>query len=440
VLTRTLQFARTHSAKILLAASVLAAVVLFATRPERPKVVRPERAWTVEVRAVKKATLRPALELFGQVESNQDAVLSAAVEGEVLTVSVREGETVAEGDTLIRLDDRDAVLVLRQREAELGDIRAQHALSKRRLVRTQETLERQRELTGIANDNNERARQIFADGIISQSDLDVASENLKRQQLAFTQQELAIEESELRIVQLEAQVARAIALRDQAALVLERTHIKAPFAGVVADVRISAGDRVRPGDSVMQIYNPVAQEVRAQVPSRYLESLRAGLDTELSIPAKIDFAGGAAAGSLARISGQARAGAGGVDAFFAIGAGHPALRLGTTVRIVVELPPQDAVVALPAEALYGQNRAFKMIDGRMQPVFVERVGERTFADGRSEIIVRSVELNDGDQLIVTKLSNAAKDIPVVVYESQASALAGEARPGAVQTSEDAGGN
>ena len=88
------------------------------------------------------------------------------------------------------------------------------------------------------------------------------------------------------------------------------------------------------------------------------------------------------------------------------------VRLGTTVRVLVELPPQSDVIAVPAEAIYGSDRLYKVVDGRMQMVAVERVGETLAANGTSQVIVRSSALQSDDEIIVTKLSNAVDGLLV----------------------------
>ena len=103
--------------------------------------------------------------------------------------------------------------------------------------------------------------------------------------------------------------------------------------------------------------------------------------------------------------------------------------LGATVRVVLSLPPEPDTIAVPAEALYGRDRLFKLVDGRMRRVTVERVGERLLADGRSEVLVRSSDLLPSDQIIVTKLSTATDGLLVRVPE-QSGGMDSPGLPGA----------
>ena len=48
----------------------------------------------------------------------------------------------------------------------------------------------------------------------------------------------------------------------------------------------------------------------------------------------------------------------------------------------------------------------------MQIVEVERVGEREEVDGRTEVLVRTSALDQSDDIIVTKLANAADGLLV----------------------------
>ena len=392
---------------VIILLAVAAATILIASRERSTPLTRPERAWVVDVTAVARQTLKPTLELFGSVQSPQDAELSSGVDGLITEVAVLDGETVEEDQILILIDDRDVRLTLQQAAADLREVRAKRAFAERRVERERMAFRKESELLELTETRSRRAQELFGQKLLSQSDMDTTAENLKRQQLAVSQAQLTFEEIEIRLTELAAQISRAQALRDQAQINLERTQVRAPFDGVVSDLEISQGDRVRADDTLMRLQNPASIEVRMQIPARYAESVTQGLAADQVMCALVEIGEQSTRGELVRISGQTRETSGGVDSFVRFQTPPRGLRLGSTVRVLLELPPEDNVIALPAEAFYGRNQLFKLVDNRMQMLEVERVGERVQLNGGSEVLIRSNVLNDGDQIIVTKLSNAA---------------------------------
>ncbi len=71
--------------------------------------------------------ITPMVSVTGKLVPARWAVVSAQVGGVVREVAVEEGETVAEGDLLIRLDDGDARLAVQQAEAAVAAAEAQLA-------------------------------------------------------------------------------------------------------------------------------------------------------------------------------------------------------------------------------------------------------------------------------------------------------------------------
>jgi multidrug efflux pump subunit AcrA (membrane-fusion protein) len=130
---------------VLIGAFVVASL-LIVSRPQRPAIEIPEKAWSVDVIPAVPAAIRPTLELYARIESPQDARLSAAVEADVLEVRVQDGDTVAAGETLLVLDDRDVRFELLQRQADVQEIRAQISLERQRLRRNKEALLKEQEL------------------------------------------------------------------------------------------------------------------------------------------------------------------------------------------------------------------------------------------------------------------------------------------------------
>lgn len=392
---------------LIFVAALALAILLIVTRDRPAPLERPERAWVVDVRPAVRQTLRPTLELFGSVQSPQNAQLSSGIDGLVTAVNVLDGQTVTGDQVLILLDDRDARLELQQAEADLREVQAKRAFAEKRLERSRLAFAKEQELLELTETRQVRAEELSGEGLLSQADLDTAAENLKRQQLAVNQAQLTVEEVEIQLTELSAQASRARAVRDRARIDLERTEVRAPFDGVVSELDVSQGDRVRADDSLLRLQNPASIEVRTQIPARYAESVTQGLAAGEPLSALVQAGDQSIRGELVRISGQTREASGGVDSFVRFATPPRALRLGSTVRVYLDLPPEEDVIALPAEALYGRNQLYKLVDNRMQMVEVERVGERALPVAGTEVLVRSPELSDTDRIVVTKLSNAA---------------------------------
>lgn len=394
-------------ATLIIVGAILLAALMIATRDRAAPVERPERAYVVDVATAARQTLRPTLELFGSVQSPQDAQLSSGVDGLITEVKVLDGNTVEAGEILILIDDRDVRLKLQQTQADLQEVEAKRAFATRRLERSRQGLAKEKELLELTVTRSARAQELFEDKLLSRSDLDTTAENLARQQLSENQAQLTVEEVEIQITELAAQRSRARALRDQAKIDLERAQVTAPFPGVVSELSVSQGDRVRGDDQLLRLQNPASIEVRTQVPARYADAVTSGISSGEPMSALVQLGEQTIAGELVRISGQTRESSGGVDSFVRFKTPPRGLRLGSTVRVLLELPAQQNVIALPAEALYGRDRVYKLVDNRMQMVEVERIGERVLPAGGTEVLVRSTRLADSDRIVTTKLSNAA---------------------------------
>lgn len=397
---------------VIIGGAILLAAIMIMSKPNDAPAPRGERAWIVDVQPVNFDQINPTLELFGSVQSPQDAELSAGVEATVNSVKVKDGASVIEGELLVVLDDRDAQLTLRQRQADILETEAQIEFAKRQIETNQLAYEQEKDVLELSKSRYERAKELSEGGRLSRADFENATENYKRQQLAVSRANLAAAESRIRLNERRAQLERAEALKAQAELNVERTRIRAPFGGFISDVQVSEGDRVRVGDTLMRLQNPKAIEVRTQVPAAYVPSINDGLSRGVTMPAEVFLDGRRTRGQLVRISGQTREGSGGVDSYIGFGTPPLGMRLGSTVRVVLQLPPEDNVIAVPAEAIYGRDRLYKLADGRMKSVTIERVGERMTPDGDAEVIVRSPDLAADEAVIVTKLSNAGDGLLV----------------------------
>ncbi|MEN8176567.1 MAG: biotin/lipoyl-binding protein [Pseudomonadota bacterium] len=399
---------------ILLAAFGVAAALVI-TKPKPPPVESREKAWLVSTQILEPRAWSPSLVLYGRVESLWSSELTSAVAADVGEVAVIEGDEVARGDLLVRLDERDARLLLAQREAEVRETEAAMITEQRRNAADLEALPRERSLLELIQAEVQRAADLVKKKVGSQSSLDIAMQSLERQAIALSKRELAIQEHESRMAELEARRVRAEALRDQALLDLERCEVAAPFDGRVSGVLVSPGKRVRVGDPLVQLYDTGALVVRAQLPSRYLPAVRRARarGSELVVQGHIDTVPVKA--KLLRLAGEVSQGSGGVEALFEIEGNGEELQQGRFVRLDLSLPEQPGLVGLPPEAIYGTDRVYRVdTEQRMRGLRVERVGETRDDQGRSLVLVRGENLKAGDAVVTTQLPNAVEGLLVRV--------------------------
>lgn len=402
---------------LIIVAALLLARGLIATQPKPEPVASSEKAWLVSARPVERKVWSPSLVLYGRVESLWSSSLTAAVAAEVAEVAVIEGDDVARGDLLVRLDDTDARLDLVQREADLKEAEARIAAELTQHESNLEVLPREQELLSLFQAEVDRTQDLFAKKAGSQSSLDTARQSVERQAIQVANREKLIKEHDARLAELEARRARAEAARDRAKRDLERVRILAPFNARVAKVLVAPGRRVRVGDELIDLYDTEALVVRAQVPSRYVGIVQRARaqGKELRVDGTIDQVPVVA--SLRGLAGEVAADSGGVEALFQIEAGYETLQQGRFVRLDLTLPGVPDLIAIPAEAFYG-DRVYRIdADNRMRALRVERVGETRNADG-SLVLIRTDELNAGDRIISTQLPNAIDGLLVRLPEPQ----------------------
>ena len=398
--------------KVILPAAIIggaAAVFMYMknTKPAVPAEPIQEKAWAVSTFAVDITNASPELTLYGAVEASETVKLSATVNAYVDQVNVAKGDNVKQGQTLITLDDRELKLTLAQRQASLQDIEARIASEINRNATDEKSLAIEEKLQGLNVKNLERQQELVANNMAPASRLEDASKVVHQQQLSLLNRQNNLNDHPNRLAQLQASAAQSQAQLDFAELDLERTVISAPFDGRILNVNTAVGNRARNGDQVVTLYNTQNLEVRSQIPARYLPYLQTGA----ALTANLEHNGKDYQLQLERLSAEASNSQGGIDAFFNLPA-KTNLEVGRNVQLILALPEETNVAAIPALALYGQNRVYRIVDNRLQAVLVERLGEIRGPNGAPMTLIRSTDLDNDDLLITTQLPNAVTGLLV----------------------------
>ncbi len=399
---------------LILIAAVMGFMVLRATGPSAPPPETSERIWQVRGMLVEPATHRPSLELFGRTASPQNATLRAAIEGEIEAVAVRDGQVVETGTLLVRIDPAETRLNLAQREAELREAESLIESERLRAQTDRRSLARERELLQIAQRGLDRARDLRGRELGSEAAVDDAQRSLEQARVALDAREQAVNDAPGRLLQAQARTDRLQAALERAQLDLQRSEIRAPMPARVVAVQVSPGERVRVGDPLLRLYALDDLEIRASLPEMLLPRIPPLLRNGTSLRARAVVGGQIVHAELVRLSGEAVSGEAGLSAYFRVVDGGTDLPLNRFVQLRLSLPEESASVAVPFEALYGQDRIYRVVDGRMQGLRIERLGEIVDGQGHTRALIRHADLAPDDVLVVTRLPNAVDGLRVGV--------------------------
>ena len=395
---------------LVLLAGIAIFTVLKATRPEPPAVESRERVWQVAVTTVQLDTLSPQLTLYGKVESPEVFKAAAPGKGRVSEVHVSEGSRVNEGELLIVLDEKDYLPEVTQVRADVTELEAQIESENLRYASDNETLEKQKTLLELAQAELARAERLEQRNLGSESALDQARQNVAQQQLSLSSRQLNVADHGARLARLEANLERARARLAVAERDYDRSRITAPFDGIVSSLPVTVGNQVKDSDVVLEMYSLESMEVRATVPVIYQQELIAATTEGEHYPAS----SGDITLRLDRLSGKA--GNAGIDALFSIESGSEKLRLGQQITIHLSRPAQPGLAILPFQALYGNDRIYRVNgEQRLETLRIEQVGT-IFDQDVEKLLVRGEALQDGDRIVSTHLPNAVQGLKVSIAE------------------------
>jgi membrane fusion protein (multidrug efflux system) len=244
----------------------------------------------------------------GSLRSNESVVLRPETAGRISSINFKDGVAVSKGALLVGLDSAMQSAEFEQARANLG----------------------------LAQSNQKRNQELFEKKFISQQSLDNTGAALKVQ---------------------EAAVALAQAK-------LDKTRIKAPFAGVVGIRNVSVGDYVKEGQELINLEDISTLKIDFRLPESYLGQLKPGQCIDFStdaLPGQRFEAVLDAINPLVDTNGRAiscRAHLSNADA---------KLRPGMFVRVRLIFEKRSNVLLVPEQALIPDAKApyvFRVSDGK----------------------------------------------------------------------------
>jgi len=395
---------------LIILAGISIFIVLVMNRPSAQPAVIQHRVWQVNTLTARLATLAPELTLYGQVENPALVKAAAANKGRVLSVLVREGDPVSQGQLLLKLDPRDFEPLVQQAAAKVSELDAMLRSQELQHQSNQQTYKHEQTLLALSKSAVDRAKSLSRKKLGSVAALEEAQQAYQRQQLEVTERQLKLSDYSAIKQQLQARLTAAQADLELARLKLERSQIISPFDGFVEKVQVASGDQVNENQLLISFY-PIDQlEVRAKIPAVLQHEFQQSLKQQQKLTATTLFAGTRLALQFDRVSGVADAR--GIDGLFTFIQGGKLIRLGSTLSLLLKRPEQTGVVAIPYSALYDNDRIYIAVDGKLQALSVKRLGELINTDGNPALLISSPQLHNGDQIVTTNLPNAMNGLRV----------------------------
>ena len=77
-----------------------------------------------------------------------------------------------------------------------------------------------------------------------------------------------------------------------------------------------------------------------------------------------------------------------------------------------------AVVGVPVQSLYGEDRIYTISDGRLQAITVASFGQRSDSAGNYQLLVQAPELQAGTPIVTTTLPRASTGLRVAVINNE----------------------
>lgn len=388
----------------------VAAVMEAETAQDRGDGAASERVFTVATARIAQGEERPTIGAYGEIRSWRTLELRAAVTGRLVYLSdkFRDGELVAAGDLLFRVDPEDyeagvadAEAGLREADADLAE--AEQAVEvARQEERAAETQRAIRE-TGTG-----RRRTLLERGVATAAEVEEAEMALAAASQAVASRSQALIAAEIRIERMAIRRDRATIALEDARRGLADTAYRAPFDGLVSGVSAVLGGLLAQNERLGELIDPRTLEAVFRVTNAQFARLlgpdgrlsRAPViatlaldDIPLTAPGVIERAGSViGVGETGRL----------VYARLELGAAA-ILRPGDFVSITIEEPALFDVARIPASAVT-ESGEMLLIDGegRLRPLMVEilrRQGDEVIIAGAPEgaryVSMRAPQLGPG---------------------------------------------
>jgi HlyD family secretion protein len=325
----------------------------------------------------------------GTVLARRRSLLAPATGGQVALLPVKEGDQVKKGQVLVQLWNTDLIAARRLREAEAAQARALAKEAKERSELAQREADRQLSL-GKDVTSEEKIDQAVSGAKAAKARWEAAVEGVR------------VREASIATIQAE----------------IEKTILRAPFAGQVAEVNAELGEFVTPSPTgiptlpTVDLIDRASVYVKAPIDEVDAAAIRLGQPVRITLDA---FGEQVFPGKVRRIAPyvldrEKQARTVDVEADFESTQDLEKLLPGYSADVEIILAVHENVLRVPTHAVLGGNRLL------VYDPATKMLKERTFQPGISNWRFTEVVggVNEGEQVVVSLDVEGVEDGATVV--------------------------
>lgn len=381
-----------------------------------------EKGFVTELYKIERETMVDSLEYNGTLWSSNSAMISALTQGEILEVSVREGDTVKQGDILIKVDVEKLVAkkssVIKSREKVSTQL--SYASKKKSEYYTDNSLLSKLEALEENIRYNEeellKLNTLLEAGAVAQTTVDGAAHGLELLKTQKNELSTTINEGYDRISSevsvLSKQVQEINGNINEMDLSISDGNIAAPFDGKITSILVSKGELLSPGKPVLNLEEVQNVVAGANVGEVDLIKLKQGMKTYVSIASGEKVYNGVVKYLSPSINPKTRLGELEVSVEIPV----DEVVLGASAQITVLLAEEKAQILIPITAVksFGDND-FVYIQADDEKVYERRIqiGKRV---GDSYQVLEGLE--EGDIIAIRNISSLGNGVSIYTISKE----------------------
>jgi len=247
----------------------------------------------VELDKVERRTIKEKVSASGRIYPEKEVKISSDVSGEIVTLYVEEGDSVIQGQPLVKIDPEAYLSSVEQGEANLNSSRAMLATSRAEIENSIAQKEQFTAQIKQAEQLHKRNVKLKEDGVISDTEFEESLANIETLQANIRSAKASIRSAQENAKSAGFSVKSSAAQVKELKTNLRRTSIKAPTDGIITSLVVEEGERVvgtaqMAGTEMMRVSNLDVMEVQVEVSENDILKVQLQDEVEIEVDAYID--------------------------------------------------------------------------------------------------------------------------------------------------------